>query len=299
MRFPDIVYIGQQKTGSTFLRSYFTQHPRIAWTRHATMYQLDPFDRERYLARFADELDCDSLVDMYESLAVGYHLGKGAQWDAAIALTPGDKVDDRFMIPGQRETAERIRATLPDAGILLTLRNQVDWLRSNYLHYMLDMPSSKRRFADFLQTREGKLLLAAGAYDHLLTMYREVFGPERVHVILLEDVITNEESVLHGLCAFLGVDYVPFDPAAREYNTGIGAGRGALVRAYSALGISDDTARRLRPWLAPVERLAADWLKTPALSADEEAMVRACYAVSNYQTSRILGRPLQSLGYVC
>ena len=108
-------------------------------------------------------------------------------------------------------------------------------------------------------------MLAAGAYDHLITLYRELFGPERVHVILLEDVVADEANVLRGLCKFLGVDYIPFDPAAREYNTGIGAGRGAMVRAYSALGISDDTARRLRPWFAPLERLAADWLKTPAL----------------------------------
>jgi hypothetical protein len=299
MRIPDVIYIGQQKTGSTFLRSYFSQHPGITWRRYATMFQVDPFVQEKYLVQFADEKVCDCLVDMYESLAVGYHLGESAQWDAAVALNPESTLDGRLMIPGQRNTAERIRATLPDARVLLTLRNQVDWLRSNYLHYILGLPSKRRRFADFVQTREGKLLLAAGAYDHLLILYRELFGPERVHVILLEDVVADEANVLRGLCEFLGVDYVPFDPAAREYNTGIGPGRGALVRAYSALGISDATARRLRPWFSRMEGLAADWLNTPALSAEEEAMVHAYYAVSNYNTSRILGRDLQPLGYAC
>lgn len=299
MRIPDTVYIGLQKTGSAFLRSYFSQHPGVAWRRHATMFQLDPFVRKQYLARFADEKDCDCLVDMYEGLAVGYHLGKAAKWDSAIALAPEGMLDGCLMIPGQRDTADRIRTALPDARIVITLRNQVDWLRSNYLHYMLALPSKRRRFPDFLQTREGKLLLAAGAYDHLLTLYRKVFGPKWVHVILLEDVVTDEAGVLRGLCEFLGVDYIPFDPAARKYNTGIGPERGALIRAYSALGISDATARRLRPWFSRMERLAADWLKMPALSAEEEAMVHAFYAVSNYYTSRILGRDLQPLGYVC
>src|SRR4029079_8707765 len=80
MRIPNTGYIGQQKTGSALLRSYFTQHPGIAWTRHATMFQLDPFDPERYLTRFENEKDCDCLVDMYEGLSVGYHFGEAAQW---------------------------------------------------------------------------------------------------------------------------------------------------------------------------------------------------------------------------
>jgi hypothetical protein len=143
------------------------------------------------------------------------------------------------------------------------------------------------------------LLLAAGAYDQLLNHYRELFGAEKVHVILLEELISDERNVLQGLCRFLGVGYAPFDPAAREHNTGIGAGRGALIKFYSGLGISDDVARRIRPWFSWAERTAAKWLQAPAISAEEEAMIRAYYAVSNYHTSRILGRDLRALGYTC
>jgi hypothetical protein len=298
MRIPDTVYIGQQKTGSTFLRSYFSQHSGIVWTRHATMFQLDPFVPDQYLARFENEKECACLVDMYEGLSVGYHFGEAPQWDATIALNPEQVFDGRVMIPGQRDTAERIHAALPNARILITLRNQVDWLRSNYLHYMLGLPPKRRQFLDFLQTREGKLLLAAGAYDQLLVLYRELFGPAKVHVILLEDLATDEVGVLRALCEFLGVDYAPIDAASREHNTGMGVGRGALIRSYSALGISDETARRFRPWFSWAERLAADWVKAPAPSANEEAMIHAYYAVSNYHTSQILGRDLQPLGYL-
>lgn len=299
MRIPDTVYIGQQKTGSTFLRSYFSQNSGISWTRHATMFQLDPFVPKQYLARFENEKDCDCLVDMYEGLSAGYHFGEATQWDAAIALNPDQVLNGKIMIPGQRETAERIHAALPDARILVTLRNQADWLRSNYLHYMLGLPSNRRQFSDFLQTREGKLLLAAGAYDHLLNCYRELFGPEKVHVILLEELAADEPKVLQDLCKFLGVDYAPFNPAALAHNTGIGAGRGALIKFYSGLGIGDDTARRIRPWFSWAERATAKWLEAPAISAEEEAMIRAYYAVSNFHTSRILGRELRALGYTC
>ncbi len=35
---PDAIYIGQPKTGSTFLRSYFDYHPEIQWARHADYF---------------------------------------------------------------------------------------------------------------------------------------------------------------------------------------------------------------------------------------------------------------------
>jgi hypothetical protein len=299
MQIPDTIYIGQQKTGSTYLRSYFSQHGEIAWTRNATMFQIDPFVPEQYLAKFKSETNRKCLVDMYEGLAVGYYFAGVAEWQEAPALTPNSSIDGTFMVPGQRDVASRIKSASPDAKILITLRNQIDWLRSNYLHYLLGLPAKQRRFGDFLQTREGKLLLAAGAYDQLLNCYCELFGAEKVHVILLEDLVSDELRVLQGLCKFLSVDYIPFDPAAREYNTGIGPGRGALIKFYSGLGISDDVARRIRPWFSWMERTAANWLQAPPISSEEEAMVRAYYAVSNYHTSRILGRDLCALGYTC
>jgi len=299
MRAPDTIYIGLQKAGTTFVRSYFSHHPEIEWRRRATMFQLDPFVSDRYLAEFRDEKNCECLVDMYEALAVGYHLGDAPAWDPAVALDPGQPLNESLMIPGLRDTAERIHATLPGARILITLRNQTGWLQSNYLHHMLVMPSKKRSFQDFLQTREGKLLLAAGAYDQLVTIYRELFGVDRVHVILLEDVIADEAAVLQSLCKFLGVEYIPFDHTARDSNTGIGSGVGVLVRAYSALGIPDETARRLRPWFSWLEQWADRWRTAPALSSEDKAMIQAFYAASNYHTSRLLNRDLRSLGYAC
>jgi Sulfotransferase family len=299
MQIPDTIYIGQQKTGSTYLRSYFSQHPDISWTRNATMFQFDPFVSEQYLGKFKDEKKRGCLVDMYEGLAVGYHFAGGIQWQPELALDPDSILDGNAMVPGQRDTAERIKSVLPEARILITLRNQIDWLRSNYLHYLLGLPANKRRFIDFLQTREGKLLLAAGTYDQLLNCYHKIFGMDKVHVILLEELALDERKVLEDLCKFLGVDYTPLNPAAREHNTGIGAGRGALIKFYSTLGFSDDMARRIRPWFLWMERTAAKWLQAPALSDEEEAMIRAYYAVSNYHTARLLGRDMQPLGYTC
>lgn len=296
-RLPDAVYIGMQKTGSTYLRSYFSQHPQIAWTRHAPRFQLHPFDAQAYLDQFAQQGEPACLLDMYEGLSLGYHLGQAGAWNAADAVEPGAPLGERCMVPAAEEIAERIAGVLPKARILITLRNQVDWLRSNYLHYMLHLPKRRRGFTDFLTTREGKLLLAAGNYDQVLALYHRRFGEDRVHVILLEDLATQEDRILRGLCEFLGVAFHPFDKRLADRNTGMGPGRGTLVRAYSRLGISDTTARRLRPWFKPVENLVSSRMQTATLTRQEEEMIRSVFAVSNCRTAHILGRDIASLGY--
>ena len=299
MRKPDVIYIGLQKTGSAFLRSYFTQHPEVSWTRHATMFQLDPFVTSAYLDRFASQAHAPCIVDMYEGVGVGYRLGRAQAWSAKDALAPGAPLDGEVLIADPQEIAARIKNALPQANIILTFRNQVAWLKSNYLHYMLQLPQRRRSFADFLQTREGRLLLAAGDYSKIVDLYRNVFGPDRVCILLLEDIGSDEAGSLRALCSFLRVSYVPFSQISREYNTGIGAGRGALVRAYSKLGISDDVARRSRALLKPLEWLAMRRTSARAMSKGEEAMLRAFYAAGNYQLSRQLGRELSMLGYTC
>ena len=77
---PDVVYLGLMRAGSTSLRSYFTQHPQIAWRRFAWCLQLGQSDHERsdiyqHLVRKADGRTSDTrcLIEMYESLMLGQY----------------------------------------------------------------------------------------------------------------------------------------------------------------------------------------------------------------------------------
>ncbi len=298
MRVPDTIYVGMQKTGSTYLRSYFSQHPEIDWSRNAGSFQLSSFDVSKYKMNFKDASEARCLIDMYEGLSVGYHLGNLEAWVPGVALVPGAQLCDSKMAPAGAKVIARIKETLPDARILLTLRNQVDWLRSNYYHSMLSLPVKQRGFESFLSTREGKLLLHAGNYDRVILEYQELFGPEKVCVILLEDIKNSETEVLQRLCVFLGVNYFPFRRELVNRNMGIGSGRGLAVRAYSALGISDNVARRLRPWLKPLEMLLARRPVMSAITSSDERKIKAFYAASNFNAARILDRQdLPALGY--
>jgi hypothetical protein len=297
MNLPNIVYIGYQKTGSAFLRRYFDFHPDIHWTRYAGLLQRTPLDPAEYHRQFAAEPPAKCFIDMNEGLALGHLFRDADAWHERCAMQPGCPIDGRAMEPSGAAVAANIKRALPHARVLITIRNQLDWIRSNYLHYILHLPHSQRSLEGFLSTGEGKLVLQTAHFDEVIGSYRDVFGAERVHVLPLELLERDEPAALAGLCAFLGVRFLPFARTERRHNEGIGPARGNLVRFFSSVGVSDAAMRRMRRLARPVEGPLGRILGRDVMSRRQIALLRSAYAVSNYRTSRLLGVDLASLGY--
>lgn len=124
------------------------------------------------------------------------------------------------------ECLERIRCTLPDVKILLSLRNPVDRALS---HYWMNVRKSKEKLclkeafeSDVAGKRAWKMEKGAlnyfsmGRYDvHLAKIY-DLFGVDRTHVVIFEDLITDS-TVLEGIAAFLDLSE-PFGGAIGEVN---------------------------------------------------------------------------------
>lgn len=297
-RLPGIVYIGYMRAGSTYLRSYFSQHPDISWSRRAWAFQLEKSDEERrqkYSHLFAGGDPHSCHIDMYEGLSLGYVLANPSiedfstsafpDWSAEWAVTPGTPMDGKIVVPSHEEIARRIRSILPDSKILIVLRNQVDWLRSMYLHYSPHYHPQRRGFLDFLDTIEGKATLASACYSHTLESYRRHFGKERIHVVLFEELIQKEEETLRALCRFLGVSGLPMDRGKANRNQGMNG----LPEIGSPVSF----------WASPrslFRKKEAEEAKS-VLNSQEIRFIRAMYAVSNYQTSVWLDRDLSAWGY--
>jgi hypothetical protein len=294
---PSAVYIGFQKTGSEFLRSYFAFHPELAWARHGTYFQREDFTPDGYRALFDGTEAGGVMIDMYEAIAMGYVFAGLESWSPDHAVTLDQPLDGKFMVPAPELVVQRIHQALPNARILITVRNQIDWLRSNYLHHLGLLPHRRRTLLDFLSTREGKLVLFAGLYDRTIGLYFEVFGPERVHVLPMELLKLGEDEALAGLCRFLGVQPRSFQHGERNFNTGIGSRRGNLMRLAGRLGINQWGTEMLKPLRKPIEKALAPLLDADVLSTAEKTMLTSFYAASNHLSSRLLGRDLGVLGY--
>jgi Sulfotransferase family len=242
---PDVVYIGNMRCGSTFLRSFFEAHPETEWTRRAWYFQLGASDEERrqvYQELFGPVRADAVHVDMYEALFLGQYFPRPPEvdprsldkpvWDPSWALVPGE---DGPVEIDPVEVARRVHACVPAAKILIVLREQVRWMDSMLRHYLARLPRGHRSLEGFVSTADGKAAWSALRYDLHVQPYLERFG-EAVHVVFLEDLARDTRRELGRLTDFLGISRLDFEPEAGERNEGASALRAKRLR-YGLRGL--------------------------------------------------------------
>ena len=60
--------------------------------------------------------------------------------------------------------------------------------------------------------------LYSGNFDLTIEAYQQVFGKENVHVMLLEQIHTQQDETLQKLCTFLGVPFIAFSSDREKRN---------------------------------------------------------------------------------
>lgn len=293
---PDALLIGMQRAGTTFLRRYFDIHPQINWGRNAIFFMTDMFleNPEAYWDLHSPLVSSGQIyIDAYEALAVGYFQVAMDSW-GETDLVPNYSMSIA-RLPGFEEIPNRILSLLPNVKIILTIRSQMDWLRSNYLHHLSLLPPQRRTFSDFLSTPEGSRLLRAGFYTNIISAYQKIFGEHNVHVILLEHLNHQVETTLRRLCTFLNIDYAAYPSDLQNKNTGRTMGHRNLLFWLDRLGL-DKQARRKLP---KVQRIN-DWLsgtRKDPISEEQKSILYSLYAVENLRLSAMLDIDLSTYNY--
>ena len=117
-------------------------------------------------------------------------------------------------VPSQ--CARRLHQFLPDAEILVVVRNQLTAIPSFYANHgaYLKMVPRKywRRYVSFGDwmgycTEFIKYSpLDSYFYNKILTLYTSLFGREKIHVLLYEDFVNAKVKFIEDLCGILGID---------------------------------------------------------------------------------------------
>lgn len=248
---PAFVIIGTQKAGTTSLRTNLMAHPEVF------MPNVEPkFFNENY----------ERGVDWYRSL---FAEGRGRLC--------GEKTPDYMRT---RRSMERLRALLPDARLIVLLRDPVKRLFSELNHQMMSgaLPRPQRVDARFLrELAQTDTALKAVAFDsgfYLRNLEENVLplfpaarllvratdrrsprfqGSElraatgRTGVFLGEDRNAYTREVLDDICAFLGIAKVPADVPMRASN----------IREYAAPITDDARAFATEFYAKETERLFA------------------------------------------
>jgi hypothetical protein len=197
---PDFFLVGAFKSGSTALYEGLRRHPQIFMPFHKEpLYFGDDLTR-----RYGRMSEADYLR-LFKDARPGQRVGEASTWYLYST-----------------SAAREIKAFSPDAQILVVLRNPVDvmYAQHNQLIFNVieDIPSFEEALAAEPERRAGRRIPPGPInienlfYRHSvrfaeqLERYFEVFGRERVHVMLFDDLRRDGAGVVRGCLEFLGVD---------------------------------------------------------------------------------------------
>jgi hypothetical protein len=267
-RRPDLFIIGAAKSGTTSLYEYLKGHPEVF---------MSASKEPRY---FAPDLESWS----------GHNLRYGKDLERYLALFKPARDEKRLGEASaryiySREAPALIHAFQPKAYIVAMLRNPVDMAHSLHgelvaegaeditdFEQALAAEDDRRRGERVPARRNPRMMLyrERASYSSQLERWFDIFGRDRVHVIIFEDFLREPAAVFRRLLEFLDVDPDYRPPSFASHNVGWAPRSRALQRLARS---------RLPQWLV--------WQAMPRVIGEGRArsLVRA------YQASPLYRRP--------
>jgi hypothetical protein len=196
-RLPNLVIAGVEKAGTTSLFNYLAQHPDIC---PSDVKETRYFDALRFGGALAP-------VDTYAA-----HFRHWVDERYAVEATPA-------YVYGGRPIASAIRSTLPEARVLVILREPADRCWSHFrfeksraripedmdLESYLDRCVELRaQGVDRLWENRAYLGLTGGCYADWMGEWSAEFG-DRLKVLYFDDLSRDARGTVKDICSWLGI----------------------------------------------------------------------------------------------
>ncbi len=150
-----------------------------------------------------------------------------------------------FSYPNLKVKAHRLKRLVPDAQILIVIRNQVDIITSQYRDWPFDPrnftggePVSIDRWVNLALMHDDEIgFLSSLRYDRVVDLYEDLFGAEAVSVFCLEQLADDVTSFAEDISSCLQIDASQTEVLLRDCheNKGVTRKRNVyrrLKRAY-------------------------------------------------------------------
>jgi len=305
---PNCFLVGAPKAGTTSLYHYLDQHPQI---------YMSPIKEPNF---FADEIRAENFeaslrpgaardARMLREFLSGPMRRKlfgaiVADWDDYMRLFANARAEP---VVGEASVcylwspsaAERIAQKIPDAKILVMLRNPADRAFSDYLQNIGNGHirwSFREHIRRNLAHRSGQFavhypFLELGLYSKQLSRYLERFG-RNVWVGFYEDFKNRPLEVFQEICRFLGVD-PEFSPDMTVRHLEAQIPRIAAVARLKPLGIWKSAARVIPVSLHPlIVRMLVRKPGALQMDAADRNYLQDFYGDDIRQIAILLGRNL-------
>lgn len=176
---PNFLYVGPDKSGSSWLFKALEAHPQCFVPEAKDVYYFDKyFDRgPDWYQKFFDPAPAGSQ-------AVG-EISHGYLFDP--------------------DAPQRIREQFPDMKIIATLRHPVDRAVSHYF-YLRSSGLIDCDFREALDVRPG--IIRSSLYYDAVKRYMDVFPPEQLMINYFEDLQADPRAFAFEVFRFLGLDEI-------------------------------------------------------------------------------------------
>lgn len=219
-RLPEAIIIGAQKCGTSSLFAYMAQHPLLLPSSAKEVHYFDG--------------GLDPADDNFAKGEAWYR----AHFDRIASSTAGSMAFEASpLYLFNPDVPERIHAALPEARLIVLLRDPVERAISHYFHESRlgweDLPimqafeAEDERTAAAWAAQDFKSVpfihhtyKARGRYAEQLARYFALFGRERVFVSSSEAFFSDPEATLEAIFRFLGIDPGFRISAQRRWNVG-------------------------------------------------------------------------------
>ena len=274
---PNFLIIGAHKCGTTSLYEYLRQHPQVF------MPQL----KEPSFFTFENQ-NLDGFPAMKRSVVTRFeeYVALFANADGKPAI--GEASPMYFKCS---HSAARIKHYLPNARLILILRNPVERAYSHFQMELRNGTVKSQNFADAIQEFEllpdgirNQRYIHDGKYFSLLKPYLDLFGVENLLVLLFDQLRTDPTGMMRSVYQFLNIDS-NFTPDLSEKHNEGGLWRNPLWKLYyravhPAFGsISNALPENLQARLASVNKQMRKKavVRSPEMSPEVRAELHAIF----------------------
>jgi hypothetical protein len=196
---PNLIVIGAMKAGTSALHAYLDDHPDVAMsTPKELCFFYDPEGPE-------DVPAADPATG-----ATGWSPGN---WHRGIGWYRGHFREDvpvrgesspGYTSPSFPGVAGRMASVVPDARLVYLVRDPVARAVSQY-HYHVRDGTERRPILEALSDPTSQYILRS-RYAERLAPFVERFPPERISIVVHEDLVAEPVETITGLLRSLGVD---------------------------------------------------------------------------------------------
>lgn len=206
-----LIHIGYHKTATTWLQLfYFPHHPELAFIAgHEALWQ-------HLISPPPLEFNPKITQTLFQPL-----LQHSLQTQQFPVLS-SERLSGNPHAGGfdNKEIADRLKAVFPNAKILIVIRRQSDAILSNYKQYI--RVGGICNLTDYLTPPiDGRIPLFRldnFAYHHLANYYIQLFGKDKVKIMLYEQFRQQPQVFIQTLSQFIGVNSNQVFPTEQKVN---------------------------------------------------------------------------------